>query len=218
MSSRKSNKLINDSKRESKMSRQKGEESRGEKEEEESEGQEIEEEEESIGEKNDENDEDEKLDDHDYGDGEGQDEGQEESDGEIADETQYEEGEEPGKAARCVYKFNNKKIFDDDDDDEIEEDIIYDDDKNDEDIIVKSEDRIAKPYLTKYEKVRILGDRTKMLASGAKPMLKNTEHLTSREIAKKELEEKVFPLIVEKVMPNKKREHWYIHELVDLNN
>ena len=51
-------------------------------------------------------------------------------------------------------------------------------------------------FLTKYERVRILGIRTKQLQLGARPLIDATGLLSEREIALKELELRRLPLIV----------------------
>ena len=73
-----------------------------------------------------------------------------------------------------------------------------------EEILVGKNIRISKPVLTKYEFVRLLTDRTKQLAQGAKQMLKNTQELSSKEIAKLEIKEGIIPLIIERPIPNSK--------------
>lgn len=73
--------------------------------------------------------------------------------------------------------------------------------------------KLTKPILTKYEFVRLLTDRTKQLAQGAKPMLKNIQGLSSKEIAKLELKNKIIPLIVERPVPNSHAERWKLTEL-----
>ena len=73
--------------------------------------------------------------------------------------------------------------------------------------------KLTKPILTKYEFVRLLTDRSKQLAQGAKPMLKNIEGLSSKEIAKLELKNKIIPLIIERPVPNSGVERWKLSEL-----
>lgn len=133
--------------------------------------------------------------------------------------TGEEEGEDKGLKEddeRCFYKFGKKNGDEDEDEDIDNYEESFDDDKKIYDDIVKPEDRITKPVLSKYERVRLLGDRAKQLSLGAKPMLKNVEHLTPKEIAKLELEHKTMPLIIERPLPNGKRERWYLHELTSL--
>ncbi len=154
-----------------------------------------------------ENDEDknaDKLDNGDYG------------DEEVADDVVVDED-------KCMYEFANVGDEDDEkeedrEDDEQVDDLYFDDDDVVNSMIVQSPAlRQAKPILTKYERVRALGTRTKQLSLGAKPMIKNVDHLTPREVALLELKHGVMPYIIEKIMPNGNREYWKISELVSLN-
>jgi DNA-directed RNA polymerase subunit K/omega len=79
--------------------------------------------------------------------------------------------------------------------------------------------RLSKPVLFKYEKVRLLSTRAKQLANGAKPMIKNTENLSSKEIALLELKNKLIPMIIERPIPNSGVERWKLSELeiIDYN-
>lgn len=79
---------------------------------------------------------------------------------------------------------------------------------------ITGEDRITRPYLTKYEKVRVLGIRTQQIASGAKPMVKDVKGLSSYKIAKLELKNKVLPLIIQRPLPNGDIEQWKVNELI----
>lgn len=105
----------------------------------------------------------------------------------------------------CVYDYAD--MDDDEDLDDIYEDVDL------TAVIIPPEKRITKPYMTKYERVRLIGDRTAQLARGAKPMLKNVEYKSPREIAMLELKHKVMPLIIERPLPNGKKERWHISEL-----
>lgn len=113
---------------------------------------------------------------------------------------------------KCLYKYADNKS--DTEDDDIDNELIYDDDFQETNKIVLPEERITKPYLTKYEKVRIIGDRTKQLAGGAKPMIKDVEHLSSLEIALLELKHNIIPIIIERPLPNGKKERWNVSELI----
>jgi DNA-directed RNA polymerase subunit K/omega len=73
--------------------------------------------------------------------------------------------------------------------------------------------RVSKPFLSKYERVRIISTRTKQLLQGSKPMIKNCHGLSSKEIALLELENKVIPLIIERPIPNSAPERWKLSEL-----
>jgi DNA-directed RNA polymerase subunit K/omega len=95
-----------------------------------------------------------------------------------------------------------------DDDDEIEFDNF-----NDIDEIIKKTGRLTKPFLEKYEVVKLLAIRSKQLAQGAKAMIKNTQDMSHKEIAKEELKLKVMPLILVRPLPNSEPERWYLREL-----
>jgi DNA-directed RNA polymerase I, II, and III subunit RPABC2 len=117
---------------------------------------------------------------------------------------------------------NKKKIEDDDekiDDEECEYDYseIYDEKKENPITLVESLQRITLPKLTKYEKVRLIGTRAKQISLGAKVMIKNTEGLNAIEIAKLELEHKMIPMKVKRVLPDNSVEIWKLSEL-DLDN
>jgi DNA-directed RNA polymerase subunit K/omega len=80
-------------------------------------------------------------------------------------------------------------------------------------VIIPKEERISINRMTKYEFVRLLGTRTKQLAMGAKPMIKNIKGLSSKEIAILELKHNTTPLVIKRPLPNKKYEIWKIDEL-----
>jgi len=126
-------------------------------------------------------------------------------DDEDNDEDNEDDNEENGKD-KCYQKFSKKS--------NIDTDIDYDEYFiKDDEIIINKTGRITKPYLTKYEKVRILGDRARQLAQGAKPMIKNTTGLSHKEVALLELKSKVIPLIIERPIPNVGVEKWKLSEL-----
>lgn len=98
-----------------------------------------------------------------------------------------------------------------DDDDGI--DVVVDENDTRDDLYVKPSERRTKKYLTTYERVRLLGDRTSQIAQGAKPMIKGVESLHPKIIAQLELESKMIPLIVVRPLPNGKKEKFYLREL-----
>ena len=75
------------------------------------------------------------------------------------------------------------------------------------------------PILTKYEKTRILGIRTKQLNNGAEPFISSKINITSDKIidgypiALKELEEKKLPFIIRRPLPGGGVEYWYLQDL-----
>lgn len=70
------------------------------------------------------------------------------------------------------------------------------------------------PILTKYEKTRILGIRTKQLNNGAKPFINIAENIIDNYyIANLELEQKKLPFIIERPLPNNLFEYWKLKDL-----
>jgi len=117
--------------------------------------------------------------------------------------------------------------IDDEEDDEEnnneeDEDIILNTDIDDEDtnikIVVPNEERITRPFLTKYEKVRVIGTRRKQLYLGAKPMIKIEGNLTIEEIVDLELKEKMIPFKIRRPLPSSNKvEIWKLSELEIIN-
>lgn len=70
------------------------------------------------------------------------------------------------------------------------------------------------PFVTKYERARILGERTKQLNAGAKALVEvEPEVIDGYLIALKEFEEKKIPFIVKRPMPNGGCEYWKLKDL-----
>ena len=136
-------------------------------------------------------------------------------------------------------EFNEEDTIDDDDDNELDIEInddedskichiqkVIDDDNeyydNDEEIeaqpdinivYTKKEERQSLAKLTKYEMVRILGERTKQLTMGAKPLIKNYKGLPYDKIAEEELKLNMIPFKIRRPLPNGKYELWNLEEL-----
>lgn len=146
------------------------------------------------------------------GEEEEEDEEDEKEDKEDKEDEEVEEAEEAEGDDDCLYKITKKKKTIDIDL-EVGEDIFEDEEINKQNIYVKSEDRVTKPILFEFERVRILGERATQLSMGAKPMIKNVENLDPKTIAKMELENKVIPLIIIRELPNRAMEKWKISEL-----
>jgi len=74
------------------------------------------------------------------------------------------------------------------------------------------------PYLTKYEKARILGQRAKQINSGAYPFIKVHENVIDGYIiAEMELKQKRIPFIIRRPLPNGGSEYWKIQDLEDIS-
>jgi DNA-directed RNA polymerase subunit K/omega len=80
------------------------------------------------------------------------------------------------------------------------------------------------PFLTKYEKTRILGQRAKQINSGSKPYLDKSMLIQNGKpiidgylIALKELELKKIPFIIRRPLPNGGSEYWRLTDLEIIN-
>ena len=70
------------------------------------------------------------------------------------------------------------------------------------------------PFLTKYEKTRILGQRAKQLNQGAQPMIPvDKKIIDGYLIAQLELQQKALPFIIRRPLPGGKSEYWRLADL-----
>ena len=105
------------------------------------------------------------------------------------------------------------------DDDNEEDDIFIDDGREieitseKEALYVSKENRVSLNRLTKYELVRILGERTNQLTMGAKPLVKNINGLSYDKIAESELLLNMIPFKIKRPLPNGTFEIWTLDEL-----
>ena len=82
-------------------------------------------------------------------------------------------------------------------------------------IIIENSKRISKNKMTRYEFVRIIGERTKQLTMGAKPLIKQSklsEEFTYTEIAIEELKLNAIPFKIRRLVKDH-YELWAIEEL-----
>jgi DNA-directed RNA polymerase subunit K/omega len=71
------------------------------------------------------------------------------------------------------------------------------------------------PFLTVYERTKILGARANMIAEGARPFVDVPAHISSPlEIAKLELEQRRLPFIIKRPMPDGTFEYWRLSDLL----
>ena len=140
-----------------------------------------------------------------------------ESDGEASDEEDEEEEEEEEKEAETEYNDEDEK---DERGSEPEDDCLYqyDDlvDERDTDrqpIQIPNDQRTTDPQMTHYEKIRLLGIRTKQISMGAKVMVKYDGQLGATELAKYELNNKTTPLVIKRPLPDNTFEIWKVSEL-----
>ncbi len=73
------------------------------------------------------------------------------------------------------------------------------------------------PFLTQYERTRIIGFRANQLSQGAQPFIIVPEHVSDvREIARLELAEKRLPFIIKRPLPDGKYEYWRLQDLLQI--
>jgi len=73
----------------------------------------------------------------------------------------------------------------------------------------------TKPFLTKYEKTKLIGVRAQMLANGAMPLVNVSKNVTDTvAIAEQELAEKKIPLLIRRYLPDGTSEDWRLEDLL----
>ena len=74
------------------------------------------------------------------------------------------------------------------------------------------------PFLTQYEKTKIIGMRANQLSQGARPYITIPEYVTDvGEIARMELAERRLPFLVFRPMPDGTHEYWRLSDLLILS-
>ena len=99
----------------------------------------------------------------------------------------------------CLYELNRQ--------------LLNENNKEVKDILLEGDDRITIPIMTKYEYVRIVGNRAKQISLGSKKFIKNADHLSPKEIAILELKYKMSPFKIKRPLPNNRYEIWRVSEL-----
>lgn len=74
--------------------------------------------------------------------------------------------------------------------------------------------RITTPYMTKYEKARVLGTRALQISMNAPVMVELEGETDPLEIAMKELRQKKIPFTIRRYMPDGSYEDWGVDELI----
>jgi DNA-directed RNA polymerase subunit K/omega len=73
------------------------------------------------------------------------------------------------------------------------------------------------PFLTQYEKTKILSLRASQLAHNSRPFIEVPAHVTDvHEIARLELDAKRIPYIIKRPLPDRTFEYWRLQDLVIL--
>jgi DNA-directed RNA polymerase I, II, and III subunit RPABC2 len=73
------------------------------------------------------------------------------------------------------------------------------------------------PFLTNFEKTKIIGMRANQISKGSVPFISVPKHITDvRDIARLELEQKRLPFIIKRPLPNGTFEYWRLTDLLIL--
>jgi DNA-directed RNA polymerase subunit K/omega len=73
------------------------------------------------------------------------------------------------------------------------------------------------PFLTNFEKTKIIGLRANQISKGSVPFIAVPKHITDvKDIAKLELEQKRLPYIIKRPLPNGQFEYWRLADLLIL--
>ncbi|KAI9322470.1 RNA polymerase, subunit omega/K/RPB6 [Dichotomocladium elegans] len=78
----------------------------------------------------------------------------------------------------------------------------------------ESREKTTTPYMTKYERARVLGTRALQISLNAPVMVELDGESDPLVIAMKELKEKKIPLIVRRFLPDGTYEDWHVNELI----
>ena len=78
----------------------------------------------------------------------------------------------------------------------------------------KAQAKTTSPVLQKYERCRLLAVRITQLQLGAPPLVDTAGLRSDREIAEKELRERVLPLIVRRKLGPGRHEDWRLSDMV----
>ncbi|KIM33870.1 hypothetical protein M408DRAFT_60270 [Serendipita vermifera MAFF 305830] len=74
--------------------------------------------------------------------------------------------------------------------------------------------RITTPYLTKYERARVLGTRALQISMNAPILVPAEGESDPLQIAIKELAQRKIPLIIRRYLPDGSFEDWSVSELI----
>lgn len=95
------------------------------------------------------------------------------------------------------------------DDDNIDENFeLFDSGK-----AVPTSERVTTPFMTKYERARVLGTRALQIAMGAPVMVELEGETDPLEIARKELKQHRIPIIIRRYLPDGSYEDWQCDQL-----
>ncbi|KAI8146725.1 DNA directed RNA polymerase-like protein II polypeptide F [Fennellomyces sp. T-0311] len=80
--------------------------------------------------------------------------------------------------------------------------------------LTEAKEKTTTPYMTKYERARVLGTRALQISLNAPVMVDLDGESDPLVIAMKELREKKVPLVVRRFLPDGTYEDWHVKELI----
>jgi DNA-directed RNA polymerase I, II, and III subunit RPABC2 len=123
---------------------------------------------------------------------------------EEAEEAEVEKVVSKKKGVKKTVVINNDCLYNN---------IDFEEDYAEKEEQIDSNNRITMNRLTKYERVRIIGIRTKQIMTGANILIKGIDGKTPSEIAELELKHNMVPFKIKRKLPNGKFEIWKLSEL-----
>ncbi|KAL7749491.1 subunit common to RNA polymerases I, II, and III [Sorochytrium milnesiophthora] len=78
----------------------------------------------------------------------------------------------------------------------------------------EKKERVTTPYMTKYEKARVVGTRALQISMNAPVLVELNGETDPMVIATKELREKKIPLVIRRHLPDGSYEDWGVDELI----
>ncbi|KAJ2901142.1 DNA-directed RNA polymerases I, II, and III subunit RPABC2 [Coemansia aciculifera] len=122
------------------------------------------------------------------------------------------------------YVYAHYYWYPDEQDDYMDEDVDMDIQDQDESVEIflpeknveptPASERITTPYMTKYERARILGARALQISMNAPVMVELDGDSDPYEIALKELRAKKIPFVIRRYLPDASYEDWRVTELI----
>lgn len=79
---------------------------------------------------------------------------------------------------------------------------------------IEPQNRTTTPYMTKYERARVLGTRALQISMGAPVMVELEGETDPLKIAMKELKARKIPIIIRRYLPDGSYEDWGVDELI----
>lgn len=144
----------------------------------------------------------------------------------MSDEEAFNDGPENAMDFEAEHMSEEERFSDDEMKEEKEEKVIVNGGlgpqdheahivkKSEKELAIPKDKRTTTPYMTKYERARILGTRALQISMNA-PVLVDIEGETDPlQIAMKELSQRKIPLVIRRYMPDGSFEDWGCDELI----